>query len=78
MVLKSIRIFRIEFIVAKIIIIFLISAVVIAIPNIAYSQPIPYVPNTQNINITTNKAVVLTFDDAYKSQYTNSKPILDK
>ena len=39
MVLKGIRIFRIEFNVAKIIIIFLISAVVIAIPNVAYSQP---------------------------------------
>jgi hypothetical protein len=39
---RDVRIFRIEFNVAKIIIIFLISAVVIAIPNIAYSQPIPY------------------------------------
>ena len=36
---KSIRNFRIEFVVANIIIIFLISAVVIAIPNVAYSQP---------------------------------------
>ena len=39
MLLKGIRIFRIELNVAKIIIIFLISAVVIAIPNVAYSQP---------------------------------------
>ena len=51
---------------------------IIAIPNITYSQPIPSIPNTENINITTNKAVVLTIDDAYKSQYTNAKPILDK
>jgi hypothetical protein len=39
MVLKSIRNFIIEFAVANIIIIFLISAAVNAIPNIAYSQP---------------------------------------
>jgi hypothetical protein len=63
MVLNSVRIFRIEWNVTKIIIIFLISAVVIAMPNIAYSQPIPFIPNTENINITTNKVVVLTFDD---------------
>jgi peptidoglycan/xylan/chitin deacetylase (PgdA/CDA1 family) len=48
-------------------------------PNIAYSQPIPYVPNTENINTANNnKAVILTFDDGLKSQYTNAKPILDK
>ena len=78
MVLRSIRNFKIEFAVANIIIGFLIVAVVIAMPNIAYSQPIPYVPNAENINTANNKAVILTFDDAYKSQYTNAKPILDK
>ena len=41
--------FRIEFAFANIIIAFLISAVVFAISNIAYSQPIPYVPNADNI-----------------------------
>jgi len=79
MVLQSIRNFRIEFAIANIIIAFLISAVVIAIPNVAYSQPIPYVPNTENINTANNnKAIILTFDDGYKSQYANAKPILDK
>jgi hypothetical protein len=43
MVLNSIRNFRIEFSIVNIIIIFLIGAAVIAIPNIAYSQPSPYV-----------------------------------
>ena len=49
MVLQSIRNFRIEIAFANITIAFLISAVVFAIPNIAYSQPIPYVPNAENI-----------------------------
>ena len=29
-------------------------------------------------NTANNKAEILTFDDGYKSQYTNAKPILDK
>ena len=29
-------------------------------------------------NTANNKAEILTFDDGYKSQYTNAEPILDK
>jgi peptidoglycan/xylan/chitin deacetylase (PgdA/CDA1 family) len=77
LILKSISNFR--FIVVIALIIFLIgSTTAIAIvPNVAYSQSFPSVPSS-DINIATNKAVILNFDDGYKSQYTNAKPILDK
>ena len=46
----------------------------------SYSQSFPSVPNIGNTNIgnNNNKAVILNFDDGYKSKYTNAKPILDK
>jgi peptidoglycan/xylan/chitin deacetylase (PgdA/CDA1 family) len=61
--------------------IIILLVIVSLIPN-AYSlisnttignAPSPSTPPTNS-----NKIVILTFDDAWKSQYTNAKPILDK
>jgi peptidoglycan/xylan/chitin deacetylase (PgdA/CDA1 family) len=78
MVLETIRNFRVGF--AIILITFLIGAAAIATPNVAYSQSVSSVPNNAGINTgnNNNKVVILNFDDAYESQYTNAKPILDK
>ena len=74
--LKNIRNIRYEFIISITLITFLTN-VAIAMPNKAYSQSFPSVPSS-DINPAKNKAVILTFDDGYKSQYTNAKPILDE
>jgi peptidoglycan/xylan/chitin deacetylase (PgdA/CDA1 family) len=78
MVLETIRNFRVGF--AITLITFLIGAAAIATPNVAYSQSVSSVPNNAGINTgnNNNKVVILNFDDAYESQYTNAKPILDK
>jgi peptidoglycan/xylan/chitin deacetylase (PgdA/CDA1 family) len=76
--LKSIRSFRFVFVIAIVLITILANAT-ITMPHLAYSQSSSSVPNNASIETNNNnKAVILNFDDAYKSQYTNAKPILDK
>ncbi len=75
--IKITRNFRSGFAIAIILITFLTNAAIV-MPNIAYSQSPSSIPNTSSSNTANNKAVILNFDDAYKSQYTNAKPILDK
>jgi peptidoglycan/xylan/chitin deacetylase (PgdA/CDA1 family) len=71
------RNFRCGFAIAIIVITIMTNAAIV-LPNVAYSQAPSSIPNTNSINTANNKAVILNFDDAYKSQYTNAKPILDK
>ena len=79
--LKSIRNFRFIFVIAIALITILTNAA-ITMPHIVYSQSSSSssssVSTNTNINSASNKVVILNFDDAYKSQYTNAKPILDK
>jgi peptidoglycan/xylan/chitin deacetylase (PgdA/CDA1 family) len=79
--IRSIRSLRASLTIAIVLIIILMGVgAALSVPKIAYSQSIPFpVSNSNAINNTNNnKAVILNFDDVYKSQYTNAKPILDK
>jgi peptidoglycan/xylan/chitin deacetylase (PgdA/CDA1 family) len=78
-VLKNIMNFRFIFAISIRLIAFLIGTTAIAMPNAAYSLSSPTVPHSDTIRtINNNKEVILNFDDGYKTQYTNAKPILDK
>jgi peptidoglycan/xylan/chitin deacetylase (PgdA/CDA1 family) len=67
---KNIRNFRYGFIISIALITFLTNAA-ISMPNKAYSQSSSSIPNTDSINAANNnKAVILNFDDAYKTRYT--------
>jgi peptidoglycan/xylan/chitin deacetylase (PgdA/CDA1 family) len=80
-VLKNIRNFRFIFVISITLITILIGTTAIAMPNAAYSlSSPPTAPNGDTISTVNNndKEVILNFDDGYKSQYTNAKPILDK
>ena len=79
--LESIRNFRFRFAIAiAIVLITILTNAAIMTPHVAYSQSSSSIStNINNVNTANNnKAVILTFDDGLKSQYTNAKPILDK
>jgi peptidoglycan/xylan/chitin deacetylase (PgdA/CDA1 family) len=83
-VLKTIINFRFIFAISFTLIIILVGITAIVMPNAVYSLSYPAVPNGDTIRTVTNnnnnnnKEIILNFDDGYKSQYTNAKPILDK
>jgi peptidoglycan/xylan/chitin deacetylase (PgdA/CDA1 family) len=79
--LKNIRNFRFIFVISITLITILIGTTAIATQNAAYSLSSPTTAPNGDTNSTVNnndKEVILNFDDGYKSQYTNAKPILDK
>ena len=84
--LKSIRNFRFILVIAIVLITILTNAA-ITMPHIVYSQSSSSPSSSSSSSVSTNtninsdnnnKVVILNFDDAYESQYTNAKPILDK